>query len=779
MYNIIEPRLDQVPAELTSREQWVVWKAVPKKKEPGKFTKVPYNPVTKRQASSTRPGDWGTFDDAVNAYVLDGEFDGIGFVFSPSDDVIGIDLDHCFKEDGDLTDEALFAVNTMNSYTERSPSGKGLHIICRGRLPGSGHCDNRNGREIYQEGRFFTITADIVADKTDVHERKAEVRAIYEKWFGTDSVKEYNAGDLKFDKEAKITALDAIGVSDYTKNLIVNGENMDDFVNVAGDPDRSLAIFYVCRELVTAGVNKESVLTILTDKAYYLAQASLERRKSRKSAMEWVWKYSLAKVVAQWDEEKALFDDYMSDDDVDTDELDSLKEPARDGDDESSEETPSKDVPYVKGNFEKNALLFLKSGVPLVRYQEQFFKYSGKHWKMYSDELMERDVQLAVRGKAFSMAQINNMIKTVKRFSTKEEFQPSLTTIAFQNGVLDLEGWDLGLIDNSLLKHSASHKTMSYLDFDYDPDQHCPIWLAFLNEVFESDAERVKLLQQFMGYLLVYDYRWQKMLVMAGESRSGKGTIATVIRNILGADAYVGTSLSNLSTQFGLHSLIAAKVGVIGDAKQAARMNINQAHETLLNITGNDFVTIQRKNKGDLNVRIPARLIMMANSVPRFADESDALNNRYLVLPFNVSFVGREDVNLSDKLRSESAGIFNWALEGLLSLASESKFIETAAGKAKSDEMRVFNNPIGSFSKMFLVKAKGEKVRCDDMFDLYERFCSAIDIKPTSKIGFTRTFLKMTPWLAQVKETTGDRVKVYEDVKVDYDKLGDYVSSGF
>jgi P4 family phage/plasmid primase-like protien len=776
MYKIIEPRLDRVPGTLTSLNQWVVWKAVPSKKKPGKFTKVPYNPITRRQASSTRPKDWGSFDDAVNAYVLDGEYDGIGFVFSPGDDVIGIDLDHCFKEDGDLTDEALLAVNTMNSYTERSPSGNGLHIICRGRLPGAGHCDNKNGREIYQEGRFFTITADIVHDKTDVHERKSEVRAIYEQWFGTDSVKEYTAGDLKFDKEAKLTPLDSISLSEYAKNLIVNGENMDDFTNVTGDPDRSLALFFVCRELVNAGVNQESILTILTDKAYYLAQASLERRKSRKSAMEWVWKYSLAKCIAAHEEEKALFDDYM--DEGAADELDSLNDPAPKNDDDAHEDEP-KDVPYVKNNFEKNALLFLKSGVPLVRYQEQFFKYSGKHWKMYSDELMERDVQLAVRGKAFSMAQINNMIKTVKRFSTKEEFRPSPTTIAFQNGVLDLEGWDLGLVDDTLLDHSATHKTMSYLDFDYDPTQRCPIWVDFLNAVFEDDHERVKLLQQFMGYLLVYDYRWQKMLVMAGESRSGKGTIATVIRNILGSDAYVGTSLSNLSTQFGLHSLIAAKVGVIGDAKQASRININQAHETLLNITGNDFVTIQRKNKGDLNIQVPARLIMMANSVPRFADESDALNNRYLVLPFNVSFMGREDVTLSEKLRTESSGIFNWALEGLLNLATEQRFTETAAGRAKSDEMRVYNNPIGSFSKLFLIREKGESVRCDDVFDLYERFCHDIDIKPTSKIGFTRALLKMTPWLTQIKETSGDRNKVYHDVKVDYEKLSDYISTEF
>lgn len=774
MSEMIAPRLDRVPVELTSRNQWVVWKAVPKKKDPGKFTKVPYNPITRKKASSTRPGDWVTFDEVVEAYTLDSQWSGIGFVFAPGDDIIGIDLDHCFNDDGDLTDDALLTVNTMDSYTERSPSGKGLHIICRGRLPGAGHCDNRSGREIYSQGRFFTITADLVADKGTVEQRHSQVRAFYEKYWGAESAKDYVAGDLKFDKEAKIAALDSLNVSDYTKNLIVNGENMDDFTNAAGDADRSNALFYVCRELVIAGANKETILTILTDKDYYLAQPSLERRKNKKSAMEWVWKYTLAKVLAQWEEEKALFDEYQESDTTEEDEGE-----LNQSNDSADETNDQKEVPYVKANFEKNALLFLKHSVPLVRYQEQFFRYSGKHWKLYTDELVERDVQVAVRGRGFSMAQVNNTIKTVKRFSTKEDFAPSPTIIAFRNGVLDLDNWDIGLIDYSLKEHSHTYKTMSYLDFDYDQSAQCPNWLSFLGEVFEQDPERIKLLQQFFGYLLVYDYRWQKMLVMAGESRSGKGTILTILESIVGKECYVGTNLSKLGRQFGIHSLITAKVAVIGDAKQAGKLNINQAHEMLLNITGGDKTGVERKNKTDLDMRIPARLIMTANSVPRFADEADALYNRYLVLPFRVSFAGREDVTLADKLKLESPGIFNWAVEGLLDLAAAGRFIETAAGREKANEMRVFNNPVGSFAEMFLVRDKEESVTTEDMFSLYEKFCHGIEIKPTSKIDFSRKLVKAVPWIKTDRDTGGDRTRRYVGVSVDLEKLSDYVSSEF
>src|SRR5690606_22501901 len=129
------------------------------------------------------------------------------------------DLDSCFDDDGNLKPEAQNAVNLLDSYTEKSPSGKGLHIICRGRLPGGGHCDHRNGREMYQEDRFFTITAEIVGDKADVAKREDAVRELYEDWFGANSVKNYKAGDLQWDDKAPIVDLDSLPINDYTRNL--------------------------------------------------------------------------------------------------------------------------------------------------------------------------------------------------------------------------------------------------------------------------------------------------------------------------------------------------------------------------------------------------------------------------------------------------------------------------------------------------------------------------------------------------------------------------------
>lgn len=792
MVDLIAPRLDRVPAALTSRKQWVVWRAEEKVKrgpdgEPiTKITKVPYQAVTGRVASSMRSSTWSSFEDACQAYLIDG-WDGIGYVFSADDPFVGIDLDNCFDEKGKLRPDAENAVRSLRSYTEKSVSGNGLHIICEGRLPGSGHCDKKTGREMYQEGRFFTITAELITEKlADIVNRAAEARAIYEEWFGQGALDgNYIAGDLEWDAEAPLVPLDQAGVTDYVKDLIVEGGGIEDFPSDDGaEGDRSAALFFACRELVSAGVNKESILTILSDSDNFLAQPGLERRAGNvASAREWVWKYSLAKVVNRWQQEAELFDDVIGsgEEDADSDDLDGMEvvpystsEPAKPKD--------SKSLGFEKGAFELNALTFLKHVTPLVRCNKEYFAYNGKYWKLYSEESVERDVAVSMRGRDFPMSTINNTITAVKRFAVKDEFRPSRTKIAFQNGVIDLAGWDDGMVTPELVPHDQKHRSTSMLEFNFDPEAQCPTWLSFLNSTLESDAQRLRLLKQWIGYNLVWDYRYQKMMLMAGESRSGKGVIVnTVMKALVGLDCFAGTSLSNLAGDFGLEQLVHAKTAIIGDAHHGQRDRIGRAKETLLNVTGNDLVAVNRKNKGEITCQVPARITMLANELPRFSDGYDALGNRYLVLPFNLSFAGREDVNLPDKLKKELPGIFNWALEGLLDLALSGKFCEPEASETKKEEIRMHQNPVAFFEKSFMRSAGGDfdqKVEVDQLYYAYESFCRQIDMRPLNKNWLGRALSKVAPYTEKVRlRDGGDRGYFYNNLTLDMEALEEFCGS--
>ena len=151
---ILQVKPENIPDELKVRPQWVVWKAVGEKPD-----KVPYSIRTRRKASSTDLMTWSTFEEALRAYESDG-YDGVGFVFSSGDPYVGVDLDDCVDpETGEVALWALQISEGLNSYTELSPSGKGLHIILRGKVP---RPLKKDQIEMYCTERFFTVTGHLV-----------------------------------------------------------------------------------------------------------------------------------------------------------------------------------------------------------------------------------------------------------------------------------------------------------------------------------------------------------------------------------------------------------------------------------------------------------------------------------------------------------------------------------------------------------------------------------------------------------------------------------------
>jgi putative DNA primase/helicase len=149
---ILPVRTENIPEELKARPQWVVWQAVGEKPD-----KVPYSARTGRKASSTDLMTWSTFEEALEAYER-GEYAGLGFVFSSGDPYTGIDLDNCVDENGKIADWTLEIARYLDSYTELSATGSGLHIIVRGDVP-----NRRKGDlEVYSSKRFFTVTGHIV-----------------------------------------------------------------------------------------------------------------------------------------------------------------------------------------------------------------------------------------------------------------------------------------------------------------------------------------------------------------------------------------------------------------------------------------------------------------------------------------------------------------------------------------------------------------------------------------------------------------------------------------
>ena len=187
--------LSPPPKDLTELDQWVLWAY--RTRAGGRRTKIPYQ-ANGKPASTTDPATWSSHDDALDAWKKQPQrFDGIGFVFSPEDPFCGIDLDQCLNEAGEIKPWAQSIIQSLSgTYLERSPSGRGIKIWVRAKLPSTGKkvYVNQIGQpvenetlsdgaiEIYDFGRYFTVTGQLLPGAcTEIEDHETEVAALYRK----------------------------------------------------------------------------------------------------------------------------------------------------------------------------------------------------------------------------------------------------------------------------------------------------------------------------------------------------------------------------------------------------------------------------------------------------------------------------------------------------------------------------------------------------------------------------------------------------------------------
>jgi hypothetical protein len=162
--------LQNIPKEIQALNQWV---------GVARGSKVPVRVDTLYSASSTNPNTWGSFEQASKALEY-GHITHPGFVFNDNG-IIGIDIDDGYDEEGFLSPLAADIIGKCKSYTEKSKSGRGFHILLKGDLPFKGK-NNRNGVEIYKTARYFIMTGDVVLYDAIIDNQEA-IDYIVDKYF--------------------------------------------------------------------------------------------------------------------------------------------------------------------------------------------------------------------------------------------------------------------------------------------------------------------------------------------------------------------------------------------------------------------------------------------------------------------------------------------------------------------------------------------------------------------------------------------------------------------
>ena len=777
-----------IPHCLRERTQWVCWRQHSKSGR-GKGRKVPRDPKTGRPASSTDPATWGTFEQAFQACSNGGEYAGVGYVFSPYDPFCGIDLDDCIDDaTGELRAWGSRIIDEMNSYAEVSPSGRGVKIFVRARKPGdrckTGYADGEV--EMYDRGRFFTVTGQRIEDvDPGVHDRQEQVDALYAEVFG--------------DKGPALPVAPTLAMDAPGSPVLADEE----IIALAGDPRRKngagakFAALFEGRWNEHFNSASEADSSLCWTLAYYTKDAAQIDRIFRVSKlMRPKWDESrpggtygsdtidkaLAGVTGQYRPRKRP----------------SFSKPAPDG-------GPGEDLPPLYRPDEV-ARLFVEANERIIYWRGVFHLYTGTCYQevteaelgarlarfitdvgwwtrpakkdrngLYEDGAVPHpdyaNLMVVLEKVVPKTAHIREILLQLKidyltdatdapvwmsAFSRPEASE----LMACRNGLLHLP---TGVVHN----HTAEFFGLNAVEYDHDPITPAPwAWTAFLTEIFDGDDECIDTLQELFGYFLLPDTRQQKIGLIVGPRRSGKGTIGRVLTGILGSANVCAPTLGSLSTNFGLWPLLNKQLAIISDARLSGRTDQAVVVERLLSISGEDTITADRKYVVPWTGRLPTRFLILTNELPRLSDTSGALAGRFVLLCLTRSWYGVEDIQLTDRLLTELPAILNWSIQGWRRLNKRGYFAHPRSSEEVLLQLEDLASPICAFIRERCNVGPGRSVEVNELFIAWQDWCQATGRANAGNIqSFGRDLRAAAPGLQTSQpRLAGGRIRFYEGI---------------
>ena len=713
--------------------------------EEAKYTKVPMNPKGFK-ASSNKSSTWVDYVTARDAYNRGG-FDGVGFIFSDIDDIVGIDLDDCRDvETGELTEFAQNIIENIDGYLEVSPSGTGVKLFTRSLIK-SAHVDHDIGLEVYARARFFVVTGhkisgSIPAEPQDVSSIVPERNINVDEDPFSSYTPPVDGWTIERVEQELLPELNPD--CGYTDWLTVGQALHHQFNGSQEGLDLFDSWSQGSPKYVTSGIN-----TCQKKWASY--------RGAGVTLRSLIFKVNQIKLKTALENGDIVLDT---------------------------------NNPMQHARQFLDATYAVAEGYKLTHYADDFYIHKGTHYQLIEN--------LTVRSKAYAFlekckkqnrqgdlvpfvpnpANVTAMIDAIAAMVHLEndtsttppvwlegyaaKNPPANKLISLQNGLFHLQ-------NEVLLPHSLGFFNLNTLQFAYDPDATCPVWMDFLDQLWEEDPESIELLQEYMGYILTGDNSQQKFLSIIGPRRSGKGSINRVLVELLGQHNTVAPTLEELTDTFGLQSWIGKPLASFTDARAPSR-NQSGVVSQLLRIVGNDTITVNRKNREAWNGYLPTRIILYSNEVLQLTENSNALTGRMLFLKMQKTFFGKEDVELSNKLSKELAGIFNWCMAGhKRRLARGGYFIQPKSGQEYLDLTTELGNPMGAFINEALVFEADATTTKDDVFAVYKHWANRRGIHAGNDLTFKRRFVAAVQEhgiQSDTIEVDGDSVQVYKGIKL-------------
>jgi putative DNA primase/helicase len=374
----------------------------------------------------------------------------------------------------------------------------------------------------------------------------------------------------------------------------------------------------------------------------------------------------------------------------------------------------------------------------LTWWRGEFYAHTGAHWEQADETVIRGWVRLTTERATYLKPKPKKKGEEDKPTEFEDiRWAPTITKVrevvaALGEGVLQRQGEEdhilalangvLTLDTKTLQPHDPAIFNLSSRPFPYNPKATADNWIKFLDEVLPNAPDDQKFLQEWFGYVLSGRTDMHVIASLAGASRSGKGTILRVLTAMTGPENVAAGHLDSLTGRFGLEPLIGKTLLAFGDVRWA-NTNAQAAVQRLLEISGEDRVTVERKNRADWQGTLGTRIMFAGNETPRFTDPSRAMANRLRILRFTQSFAGREDHKLTDRLLEELPGIFNWALTGLDRLNATQRFTESARSADLRSRVSDGGDAPTAFADEYLEAKTGAWSREDDVLDAYSEWC--------------------------------------------------------
>jgi putative DNA primase/helicase len=338
------------------------------------------------------------------------------------------------------------------------------------------------------------------------------------------------------------------------------------------------------------------------------------------------------------------------------------------------------------------------------------------------------------------------------------------SVISCRNGLLDIETM-------TLYPQTPAFFTRTALPVEFDPAAACPRWETFLGEVMQGRQDLIDLIQEMFGYLISTDTSLQRIFFLFGKKRSGKGTIMRLILALTGTRNVNSATIKTLGGRFGLQGMIGKSVALVTDMNVDDKQALASAATHLNGISGEDPQTVERKGIGDWNGVLSARFVLAGNNLPNFGSHTDAMASRLLIIPFDESFEGREDRQLTDKMKAELAGILNWSLAGLHRLKERGDFVEPETSKSAKTRLLHKSNPLHGYLEEFFVYEHDASIDKHVFYRQYEMYCHKIGAHPKALQNITDDLEALFP-IKQVRlRSGGARVRAYAGVRFNDEML--------